>query len=104
MSVRCSVEAQEKHNSTKTLAASVAQKWSLGCCVLGAWCTAFVVSFRVDRSMDTGQYFVAGAVGGVVEAMVVQPLDMIKTRFHLNPGANPGWVLPCTSNVWLPLA
>eukprot|EP00927_Polykrikos_kofoidii_P048526 TRINITY_DN42795_c0_g1_i1.p1 TRINITY_DN42795_c0_g1~~TRINITY_DN42795_c0_g1_i1.p1 ORF type:complete len:277 (+),score=38.08 TRINITY_DN42795_c0_g1_i1:317-1147(+) len=32
---------------------------------------------------------VAGAVSGAVEALVVQPLDMVKTRFQLNPGQNP---------------
>eukprot|EP00929_Paragymnodinium_shiwhaense_P098298 TRINITY_DN5979_c1_g2_i1.p1 TRINITY_DN5979_c1_g2~~TRINITY_DN5979_c1_g2_i1.p1 ORF type:complete len:327 (-),score=47.33 TRINITY_DN5979_c1_g2_i1:572-1405(-) len=31
----------------------------------------------------------AGGVAGAVEAIVVQPLDMIKTRFQLNSGANP---------------
>lgn len=31
---------------------------------------------------------VSGAAGGVVEAIVVQPLDMVKTRFQLNTGQN----------------
>jgi solute carrier family 25 2-oxodicarboxylate transporter 21 len=33
--------------------------------------------------------FVAGAMGGFAEGMVVQPLDMIKTRFHLSSKPNP---------------
>jgi len=36
------------------------------------------------------QLSIAGAIGGIAEAMAVQPLDMIKTRFHLNTaGRNP---------------
>lgn len=32
---------------------------------------------------------IAGGVAGAVEAVAVQPLDMVKTRFQLNPGTNP---------------
>jgi solute carrier family 25 2-oxodicarboxylate transporter 21 len=32
---------------------------------------------------------IAGALSGVAEALCVQPLDMIKTRFQLNPEKNP---------------
>lgn len=34
------------------------------------------------------ELFLAGAISGVAEAVTVQPFDMIKTRFQLNPGAN----------------
>jgi len=32
--------------------------------------------------------FLAGAISGIVETLVVQPLDMVKTRFQLNEGKN----------------
>jgi len=32
--------------------------------------------------------FLAGAISGIVETIVVQPFDMIKTRFQLNEGKN----------------
>jgi len=34
------------------------------------------------------QLLIAGAFGGFAEAAVVQPLDMVKTRFQLNQGKN----------------
>lgn len=38
---------------------------------------------------DSSTIMTCGAVAGAVEALAVQPLDMIKTRFQLNAGANP---------------
>lgn len=34
--------------------------------------------------------FLAGALAGAVECLVVQPFDLVKTRYQLNPGMNAG--------------
>eukprot|EP00976_Prorocentrum_cordatum_P034621 704028-Prorocentrum_minimum.AAC.1 len=34
--------------------------------------------------------FLTGALAGAVECMIVQPFDIIKTRYQLNPGVNAG--------------
>ena len=34
--------------------------------------------------------FMAGAISGIAEAVVVQPFDMVKTRHQLNTGTNIG--------------
>lgn len=39
------------------------------------------------------ELFIAGALSGVAEAVTVQPFDMIKTRFQLNPDANPSIIV-----------
>jgi len=38
---------------------------------------------------EAADKFLAGAVGGMVECLVVQPFDMLKTRFQLMPGNTP---------------
>ena len=43
-----------------------------------------------DSASGSGVLFVAGALSGVAEAIVVQPFDMVKTRHQINPGSNPG--------------
>jgi len=38
------------------------------------------------------QLSIAGGLAGIVEAICVQPFDMVKTRFHLNQSKNPSVV------------
>jgi len=42
----------------------------------------------MTSSKTTFQLSIAGGIGGIVEAVAVQPLDMVKTRFQLNEKAN----------------
>eukprot|EP00457_Paulinella_chromatophora_P012437 gb/GEZN01012646.1/.p1 GENE.gb/GEZN01012646.1/~~gb/GEZN01012646.1/.p1 ORF type:complete len:318 (+),score=29.65 gb/GEZN01012646.1/:42-995(+) len=42
-----------------------------------------------DVRMSCGKAVVAGAAAGLMEALAIQPFDMIKTRFQLNSGKNP---------------
>jgi len=39
---------------------------------------------------DNTHLFIAGAIAGTCEVVVVQPLDMLKTRFQLSPGHDVG--------------
>jgi hypothetical protein len=41
-------------------------------------------------SGSSGVLFMAGALSGIAEAIVVQPFDMVKTPTSDNPGTNPG--------------
>jgi solute carrier family 25 2-oxodicarboxylate transporter 21 len=43
-----------------------------------------------DGASGSGVLFIAGALSGIAEAIVVQPFDMVKTRHQINPGSNPG--------------
>ncbi len=36
---------------------------------------------------ETGGVFLAGAAAGIFEGIVVQPMEMVKTRFQINAGA-----------------
>ena len=40
----------------------------------------------------------AGGIAGVVEAVVVQPLELIKVRFQLNHGNNPS-IASCARDI-----
>lgn len=47
------------------------------------------MSTSEPRSASAGAMFAAGSVSGLIEAILVQPFDMVKTRFQLYGGKNP---------------
>jgi solute carrier family 25 2-oxodicarboxylate transporter 21 len=42
---------------------------------------------------DTGGVFLAGAAAGICEGLIVQPMEMVKTRFQINKG-QPMQIIP----------
>ena len=48
------------------------------------------IRFRKIPLLGTSCLVLAGALAGAMECVVVQPFDLVKTRFQLNPGANAG--------------
>jgi len=50
-------------------------------------------------STESMLLFGAGAITGIVETLVIQPLDMVKTRLQLLEGVN-GRLIPAVKSIW----
>jgi hypothetical protein len=49
--------------------------------------TFFFSKVSLQNAMENAHVFLSGAAAGIFEGVIVQPLEMVKTRFQINTGA-----------------